>query len=276
MYALLEEDLGCRFYTDESIRLPKSGTLLVKPVARRYTPRLKVRDPYYKVAFDANWSLRNRTNSPSAAVGEEYGGHVDYDGLFIHARAALLPADKYFKDHPDYFALNASGVRFAAKLCATNPEVARIITESVLKTLKENPNTEIVSVSKNDNAGDQICNCERCKVKRAAEGGSDIGCQLVLVNAVADAVAKEHPSVVVDTLAYLETLQPPKTDPAAKKCCDSIVQRCRWSLESTFYTGRTLRCRQSSSRLVESTRPVLCLGLQRQFQPLSRRCPIST
>jgi hypothetical protein len=69
VYALLEEDLGCRFYTSESIRLPKSDSLSVRPVGRTYIPRLKLRDPFYKVAFDADWSLRNRTNSPSAREG---------------------------------------------------------------------------------------------------------------------------------------------------------------------------------------------------------------
>jgi hypothetical protein len=47
VYALLEEDLGCRFYTADSIRLPKTNTLVITPVARRYVPRLKIRDPFY-------------------------------------------------------------------------------------------------------------------------------------------------------------------------------------------------------------------------------------
>jgi hypothetical protein len=87
VYALLEEDLGCRFYTNESIRLPRSDTLVVAPVARRCIPRLKVRDPFYAFAFDAVWSLRNRTNAQSARVLEEYGGYVDYDGMYVHTAA---------------------------------------------------------------------------------------------------------------------------------------------------------------------------------------------
>jgi hypothetical protein len=227
VYALLEEDLGCRFYTNESIRLPASPTLVIRPVARIYTPQLKLRDPYYHLAFDPTWSLRNRTNAPSAAVGEEFGGRIDYDGHFVHSHAALLPAATYFSDHPEYFALDANGNRYQAQLCATEPEVARLVTEQVLATLKEHPHTELVSVSKNDNAGDQICHCERCKSLRAAEGGSDIACQLVLVNAVAEAVEQSHPHVVVDTLAYLETVQPPKTmrprgNVVIRLCNDSV------------------------------------------------------
>src|SRR6185436_16473388 len=84
VYALLEEDLGCRFYTNDSIRLPKSKTLTVAPVPRTYAPKLILRDPFYFASFDPVWSLRNRTNAPDAKVPEEFGGHVDYGGLFVH------------------------------------------------------------------------------------------------------------------------------------------------------------------------------------------------
>ena len=71
-----------------------------------------------------------------------------------------------------------------------------------------NPHTEIVSVSKND--CQVSCLCERCKKLRDAEG-SDMANQLFLVNQVAAAIEQEHPEVVIDTLAYLETIQVPKT-----------------------------------------------------------------
>ena len=209
VYALLEEDLGCRFYTKDSIKLPKDASLAVRPVTRSFTPQLRLRDPFYRVAFDADWSIRNRTNAPYAKVGEEFGGQIDYHGLFVHTHAKLLPPEKYFKDHPDYFALDASGKRYTRQLCPTHPEVAKIVTQAVLDTLAQKPETEIVSVSKNDSAGDQLCNCDRCRRLREAEGG-EIACQLVLVNAVADAVAKEHPQVSIDTLAYLDTVKPPR------------------------------------------------------------------
>jgi hypothetical protein len=209
VYALLEEDLGCRFYTRDSIKLPKGSTLTVRPVPRSFVPKLRLRDPFYQVAFDSAWSLRNRTNAPHAVVSEELGGRIDYDGLFVHTHAKLLPPDKYFAEHPDYFALNSSEVRYKQQLCPTHPEVAKIVTQAVLDTLKKSPHTEIVSVSKNDSPGNQICYCDRCRKIRETEG-SEIGCQLVLVNAVAEAVEKQYPLVVIDTLAYLDTVQPPK------------------------------------------------------------------
>ena len=224
VYALLEEDLGCRFYANDSIRLPRTNSLVIAPVARRYQPRLKIRDPFYACAFDPVWSLRNRANAPSAAVPEEQGGRVDYDGMYVHTAGQILPPDKYFKDHPDYFAQQADGKRTTAQLCPTHPEVVKIATDYVRQTLRDNPHTEILSVSKND--CQVSCLCERCKKLRDDEG-SDMANQLFLVNQVAAAVEKERPDVVIDTLAYLETIQVPKTVRPRKNvvirlCNDSV------------------------------------------------------
>src|SRR5439155_13204512 len=153
-YALLEEDMGCRFYSNDSVRLPHAKTLTVAPVPRTYNPQLILRDPFYFASFDADWSLRNRTNAPGANVPEEFGGHVDYGPLFVHTHAQLLPPDKYFKEHPQYFALDAHGKRYPAQLCPSDENVARIVAENVLKFLHDNPHVDIVSVSKNDSGGD--------------------------------------------------------------------------------------------------------------------------
>lgn len=224
VYALLEEDLGCRFYTKDSVLLPTTETLVIAPVARRKVPQLKLRDPYYACAFDPTWSLRNRTNAPEAAVTPQDGGHISYGGMFVHTAAQLVPVDKYSNTHPEYFALQPDGKRASAALCATHPDVARIAIAHVLQVLKDNPQAQIVSVSKNDCP--IICHCDRCKKLRDAEG-SDMANQLVLVNKVADAVAKKHPDVTIDTLAYLETIQVPKTirphkNVAIRLCNDSV------------------------------------------------------
>ena len=224
VYALLEEDLGCRFYTNDSIRLPKADTLVIAPVARRYIPQLKIRDPFYACAFDATWSLRNRSNAPGAPIPEEYGGHVDYDDMFVHTAKQLVPPDKYFKEHPEYFAQRPDGARTTNQLCATEPGVAKVAIAFVRQLLMDKPHTEIVSVSKDDNK--EVCHCERCTRLRTAEG-SDMANQLFLVNQVAEAIEKEHPDVVIDTLAYLETIQVPKTvrprkNVAIRLCNDDV------------------------------------------------------
>jgi len=226
VYALLEEDLGCRWYAAKANRIPRRPTLRVKPVPRRSTPALRIRDPFYKVAFDATWSLRNRTNAPSAPVPEKWGGRIDY-ALFVHTAHTLVPPGKYFKEHPQYFMLDNSGKRNAHQLCMTHPDVIRIATESVLRIMKDKPHCEIISVSKTD--GGRTCQCAKCKALDQAEG-SEAASLLYLVNRVAEAVEKHHPKLVISTLAYLETVKPPKTirprkNVAIRLCTD----RCMWA-----------------------------------------------
>jgi len=205
VYALLEEDLGCRWYAGDGSRIPYRRTLRFRPVPRTYVPPLLIRDPFYKDAFDATWSLRNRANAPGAAVPEEWGGHVDYDGLFVHTFNQLVPPGTYFKDHPEYYSL-IDGKRTPEQLCLTNPEVVKIASANVLRALKGNPDTEIAEVSANDN--DQHCACPGC-ARLDRENGSPAGSLISFVNQVAAAVEKEHPGVWVSTLAYLHTVDAP-------------------------------------------------------------------
>lgn len=205
VYALLEEDLGCRWYGGTEARIPKHPTLQFSPVSRRFAPTLRIREPYYADAFDATWSLHNRTNAPSAAVPEQWGGHMDYDGMFVHTYAALVPPAKYFEDHPEYFSM-IDGKRNPLQLCETNPDVIRIVTEKIMQKLEENPHTEILGVSANDGGGH--CTCPTCQ-KLIEENGSPAATSIHLVNRIGEAVEKEHPDVFIQALAYLDTVNPP-------------------------------------------------------------------
>ena len=226
VYALLEEDLGCRWYAGGTSHIPKRPSLKFSPVPRTSVPALEIRDPFYKVAFDGTWSLRNRTNAPSAEIPEEWGGHMNY-ALFVHTFNTLLPPSEYFDEHPEYFMMDGSGNRITRQLCTTNPDVVRIVTDSVLRILKEHPDAEIISVSKND--GGATCQCPKCKALDEAEG-SDAASLLFLVNKVAGEVEKHYPDAIVSTLAYLETVNPPKTvRPRSNVAIRLCTDNCMWS-----------------------------------------------
>lgn len=230
VYALLEEDLGCRWYAGDEASIPHHSTVKCRPVPRQSTPAFRIRDPYYRVAFDATWSLRNRTNAPQAAVPEEWGGHVDY-ALFVHTFNTLVPPEKYFADHPEYFMMDDTGKRITRQLCTTNPDVIRIAAESVLRTLKDAPASKIVSVSKNDGGGS--CLCPNCKAIDDAEG-TNAGSLLHMVNKVAELVEKEFPDVLISTLAYLETIDTPKTiRPRANVAIQLCTDNCMWAYPFT-------------------------------------------
>ena len=132
------------------------------------------------------------------------------NGLKIcHTFTYLVPLAKYYREHPEYYAL-VDGVRrdVSWQLCLTNPDVLRIATEKVLELLAADPTAKMVGVSHNDNQRN-YCRCERCAAVDAEEE-SHAGTELRFVNAIADEVKKRHPGVLVQTLAYQYTRKPPK------------------------------------------------------------------
>jgi hypothetical protein len=194
VYALLEEDLGCRWYHRDSVMIPERRTLSFRPVPRTFVPALEIRDPYYWDAFHADWSLRNRTNAPSARVSDEFGGRVRYaGGFFVHTFNRLVPPKTYFEEHPEYYS-EIGGKRQPRQLCLTNPEVLRISIDKVKDVLRADPTAQLISVSPNDGRG--YCECAECGALDEKEGGTHAATLLAFVNAVAEAIAEEFPSTI--------------------------------------------------------------------------------
>ena len=212
--ALLEEDLGCRWYTPRASRVVRRPTLEASIVPRSYVPVLALRDPFYEDAFDPEWSLMNRTNSHQAPVPEDWGGHLGYPpGWFVHTASRLVGAE-HFEAHPEYLAM-IDGERsrhrpdgHPLQLCLTNPDVGRIATAKVLEVLDANPRARLISVSPSD--GGSYCQCQECSAVDEAEGSGGAAL-LRFVNLVAEAVAERHPRVRVVHLAYLGTDTMPAT-----------------------------------------------------------------
>ena len=237
VYVLLEEDLGCRWYTSgrhivtgrNINRIPHHPTLEFHPVPRSYVPTLKIRDPYYIEAFDEAWSLRNRTNSSNAPVREEWGGRIDY-AMDVHSFNQLVPPS-LFEAHPEYFMLNDDGERISRQLCLSNPQIVPIAVKKVLEVLKSHPDADIVSVSAND--GGKRCLCLPCRsLDKAADPGqychtcfhfhySASGSLLHFVNQIAEAVEKEYPHILVSTLGYNES----QRAPIKARCRDNVAIR---------------------------------------------------
>ena len=120
-----------------------------------------------------------------------------------------MPPEKYFDEHPEYFSLVQGRRRKdQSQLCCTNPDVIRICTEAIREAMRQQPQATVFSVSQND--WDNHCECPNCQELARAEG-SQMAPVLQLVNRVAEAVEKEFPDKIVETLAYQWTRRPPKT-----------------------------------------------------------------
>jgi hypothetical protein len=206
-YSFLEDDLGVRWFTPTITRVPTRNDLTIAAIDRTERPAFEYREPFCAEAFDGPWAARNRTNGNSQRLDEPLGGKVKY-GTFVHTFNDLVPPDTHFDAHPEYFSL-IEGQRKKGyfQLCLTNPDVLRISIDRVRDWIANNPDATIFSVSQNDTGF--ACQCEACKAVEAEEGAPS-GVVLRFVNAVADAIAKDHPHVLIDTLAYQWTEAPPK------------------------------------------------------------------
>ncbi|NLF67722.1 MAG: DUF4838 domain-containing protein [Candidatus Anammoximicrobium sp.] len=210
VYGLLENHLGCRWFTPEVSRIPKTPRLVIGLIDEQQIPVLEYREPFTFDCFDGDWCARNRMNSSSGRLEAKHGGKVMFgSGFFCHTFANLVPPAKYFKEHPEYFSL-VGGKRQDgyAQLCCTNEDVIRLCTEGILQGMKAHPEAFVFSVSQNDT--DKHCECDRCQAL-AKQEGSQMAPVLALVNRVAEAAEKEFPDKAVETLAYQWTRRPPKT-----------------------------------------------------------------
>jgi hypothetical protein len=228
VYGLLEDHLGCRWFSAEVSRIPRMRRVVVRTLEETKIPVLEYRESYTFECFDGDWAARNRVNSSSARLDARHGGRVRFaSGWFVHTYARLIPPAKYFAAHPEYFSLvNGKRQNGYAQLCCTNEDVVRICIERVRAAMREQPDATVFSVSQNDT--DKHCECPRCQ-ELARREGSQGALVLYLANRVAEAVEKEFPGKAVETLAYQWSRRPPKT---MRPRANVIVRLC--SIECCF------------------------------------------
>jgi len=238
-YDFAEKYIDYRYFADDCEVIPTEGETVVpcglntidNPgfSARRTTCHQHVTSG----AFSAHCRLND-----CVPVGEEYGGIEPVNGD-CHTFDRLCSPKIYFKEHPEYFAYHideetgegkrvpcSNDYRTDGQLCLSNPDVIRIVTESVLKELREHPETRIVEVSQCDNK--RYCQCERCAAIDAEEE-SHAGTMIRFANAVAEGIEKEFPNVLVRTFAYQYSRKPPKLTKARHNV---LVRYC--TIEACF------------------------------------------
>ncbi len=211
VYTLLDS-LGCRWFTRDVSRIPRRKTILVGPLKGTRRPAFEYREPYFRESLDRNWAARNRMNGASMKLNASTGGKISYYP-FVHSFYKMIPPEKYFGGHPEYFSLIDGKRRWqGGQLCLTNPELLKESVARVMEWIAERPDATIVSVSQNDWMG--WCECDNCRRVEREEGGAHSGPLLRFVNALAEEVEKRYPDKLIDTLAYWYTEEAPaKTRP---------------------------------------------------------------
>jgi hypothetical protein len=222
----LQEQCGVRWWTSWATNIPRRATLRVPDLNVRGKPAFEYRAPFWYCGFDPLWKTRNGANGEQNPIPRELGGCITYKG-FCHTFYPLVPPEKHFAEHPEWFSL-VRGQRTTnkAQLCLSNPMLRDFVVGRMKEWLREAPDAQIISVTQNDWYG--ACECAGCKAIDDAEE-SKSGSMIAFVNYVAEKIEPEFPNVAVDTFAYQYTRKPPKM---LKPRPNVIVRLC--SIECNF------------------------------------------
>lgn len=198
----LKKYLGIDYWGDGEAYIPKDKNLILTPIDTIVTPTFRYRQSQnYMMRTDPLYKTWYHLEEPDEMFVASY---------WVHTCNALLPASRYGKEHPEYYAYY-NGRRnpgSASQWCLTNPEVLEIVCERLDSLFKAYPDRKMISISQNDGS-DTYCRCPECAAIIAEEGGP-AGPILRFMNSVAD----RFPDKEISTLAYLYSVQPPaKTVP---------------------------------------------------------------
>lgn len=218
VFHFLEDELGVRWWNQWEEYVPTYSTITVSDSLNKSgEPAFTTRRIYEKITGASLFYVHNRVNS-SGSTSAAYGG-VDTYGppTSAHTFSYYIPESEYFAKQPEYFALVDGERAKSAQLCLTNPDVKDIIINK-LKNYIETAYAQADAngtdrpvyfvLEQNDNA--RSCQCPECSAAVNQRGES--GVILNFVNEIADEIKDEYPDVLLETLAYTYTFEPPKDD----------------------------------------------------------------
>jgi hypothetical protein len=251
--------LGCRWYAPgpRGTVIPKVERLTLSPTRIVHNPsfdlrggtviQVEARPPKFDLGGIneeqyIDWATMNHMNRLKAAYPQSwnYGAIRGYswEEYAGHTYSFLVPAEKYWKDHPEYFPLvkgkrtylHSSGR--PAELCVSNPDVAKIMIDGALDFMASHPNAMRFCIDADDEPS-YWCECDQCRAldtvrndfEHQGNGVLDLTDRcMTLVNKVAAAVGKTYPGRWVGTFAYASTREVPhKVKPA-----DNVMVELTW------------------------------------------------
>ena len=188
LYHFLESKLGIIWFKapikeDPGMYVPKAATIVLKPFAEGREPAFPIRrldmccaiwttPPYGKATavrngFQAMSShLVRFLDKPDSDIyrfyrPRQWKGDIEMGGGH-GTLCGPIPAKKYFKDHPEYFALQ-DGQRVAGEqICFSNPDVRRIVADGILENYHGNGDVGSYLFGLVDVAHGW-CECEGCQ-----------------------------------------------------------------------------------------------------------------
>ncbi|MFY8022171.1 MAG: DUF4838 domain-containing protein, partial [Bacteroidia bacterium] len=214
VYYILEKYFACQYLTadhvlisslnpDDSkdntinqIKAHQTATLLniqkngLKDETIEQIPAFEYREVFYGECRKGEYAKWHKLTHADSGSFENHAGW----GLWVHTLHRLLPPEKYFESHPEYFA-QRNGVRLKDQVCMSSQEALKIVVQSLRAEMSHKPFAKYWSVSQMDNYN--YCECAAC-TKTDKEEKSHAGSILRFVNQIADS----FPDKIISTLAY--------------------------------------------------------------------------
>ncbi len=228
VHGLLEDHLGCRFYTMKRAGLgyggrgfeivPRQPTLILAAIDDLQEPAFANRGLIFKLGTYP-WVLQNRG---VGLVGDTTSGALAAG----HNMYNLLPprdgkqGKGLFADHPEFYPMNREGERqpdWAYGICGTNPDLPTFLAQGLERDFQQH-----VAAAKGGEVdwsrpfkagqGDGFsgCQCPACR-KLVLEEQSEAAPLIMALNRALAILGKDYPKAQVITFAYFETLDAPKT-----------------------------------------------------------------
>jgi len=216
--------LGCRWYFpgDFGQVLPRTPTIRVESIRRVVKPVFRVRDMWY------SGHMRNREQDQRELEAWKRRNRMCRRGFWLNATLPearflqnpvddstyrLLPKEKYWDSHRDYYALNADGTRNDRFVCMTHPGAIQAAADTIIQYFKSHPDHYAFAFSPPD--APMLCYCPRCtKAMHGGFGGEGKGDvsdpYFAFVVHVADKVRAVCPDRWVATMAYYNRCRPPE------------------------------------------------------------------
>lgn len=194
----MEHFMGVRVYAPSAIVTPRCTSMELPEVDVLSNPSFAYREElYYYPNHSQHYAdfhaLHNR-----ADMRREWG-------MFVHTFRHLVPVERYFDTHPEWFSqINGKRVR-DGQLCLSNPQVLDTLCANLEAMIRANPEATIWSVSNNDNYN--VCTCPKCRHLDSLYGGAS-GTLVHFINKVAE----RFPDKTISTLGYQFTRQAPTSD----------------------------------------------------------------
>ena len=208
LFDYLRMGLDCAFYGPDCAKMPTLPVAELPAIDRLTKPR------YRAILQSSHYPLYSGGKiGPARYVRNDVNYyHLNYPD-WIHILNTAIPQELYFKDHPEYFMMDASGNRVVAfrpsftHQCFTNPGARRVMLKGLTDIAKMQKGFHRMCFEPGDT--DLFCLCPEC-VAFSGTKKTNIDLLMDFTNQVARAVREIDPEFKILRCAYLSRCYPPK------------------------------------------------------------------